>query len=177
MFISLVNIQQRYKRSGYLRNLKMNIGSFFPLIFFTASSDDNGTVFSLTDSKLGRNEYIMSAMLRVNVEATTSLPTKTRLALYDQLSDRPIYTADFEGGGVRSIMFPARTLVQRWIFSERPRQGVYFKLLSDKKKATNMSVQVTDGPGFQTRRNGTLLIVKTLPTKQKVFEDMESLIR
>lgn len=119
----------------------------------------------------------MSARLRVKVEATTSLPPKTRLALYDQLTDKPIYTADFEGGGVRSVMLPVRSLVQRWIFSERPRQGVYFKLLPEKQRTTNTSVQVTDGPGFQTRRNRTLLIVKTLPTKAKVLEDMESLIR
>ncbi|XP_074635384.1 dorsalin-1-like isoform X1 [Acropora palmata] len=170
MFLSYAKDDQRTKRYS-----KLPIPTVHGFLG-QASSDDNGTVFSLTDSKLGRNEYIMSAMLRVNVEATTSLPPKTRLALYDQLSDRPIYTADFEGGGVKSVMFPVRTLVQRWIFSERPRQGVYFKLLSDKKRATNMSVQVIDGPGFQTRRNGALLIVKTLPTKLKIFEDMESLI-
>lgn len=110
------------------------------------------------------------------VKTTRSFAHNTHLVLFDQNTHRPMYTADFDGDGERSIVLPVRSLVHKWILSERPHQGVYFKLSSDNRVATNSSVQVIEGSGFQKRRNRPLLIVKTLPTKTKLFEDMESLI-
>ena len=104
-------------------------------------------------------------------------PTIHTLSFFDQNTHRPMYTADFDGDGERSIVLPVRSLVHKWILSKRPHQGVYFKLYSDNRVATNSSVQVIEGSGFQKRRNRPLLIVKTLPTKTKLFEDMESLIK
>ena len=152
-------------------------GFTLSMLLFTASSDHNAAVFRLTDSKLGMDECILSAKLRVMVKTTRSFAHNTHLVLFDQNTHRPMYTADFDGDGERSIVLPVRSLVHKWILSERPHQGVYFKLSSDNRVATNSSVQVIEGSGFQKRRNRPLLIVKTLPTKTKLFEDMESLIK
>ena len=103
------------------------------------------------------------------------LPWYTRLVMLELPSRRPIHTVPFQGGEARWYVFPVRSLVDRWISSKRLIHRIHFKLLSPNPDS-KMSVKVTEDSD-EARNKRPLLIVETLPTKARVFEDIASLIR
>lgn len=133
----------------------------------------------MSDSKFRINERILSAEIRVMTKTTGAqppLPWYTRLVMFDLPSRRPIHSVPFQGGKARWFAFPvSRSLVDRWISSKRLIRRIHFKLLSHNPD-TNMSFKVTEDSD-EARNKRPLLIVKTLPIKAKLFEDITSLIR
>ena len=105
-----------------------------------------------------------------------SLPLRGDIVLYDQFSHEAIQSVAFRRSGTRWVMFSVRSMVQRWLFSQRLNCGVFVRAKSHNPDV-NVSIKVKGGQTGTRRNTLPLLILKTRFVKHHRGEKLSSLLR
>lgn len=96
---------------------------------------NKGIFFNLSSSQIHTNKIVQSAEILVTVELRIGpippLFWSGHLILFDQFDCKPVYSVKIQGGGLKSISFPAHSLVKQWISSPHLNHGVYISLQGD----------------------------------------------
>ena len=139
----------------------------------------NVVSFNVNGFNIEKKERLSSAKLRVMVEIAShvlSLPLRGDIVLYDQFSHEAIQSVAFRGSGTRWVMFSVRSMVQRWLFSQRLNYGVFVRAKSYNPNV-NVSLKVKGGETGTKRATLPLLVVKTRFVKHHRGEKLSSLLR
>ena len=139
----------------------------------------NVVSFNVNGFNIEKKERLASAKLRVMVEITShvpSLPLRGDIVLYDQFSQEVIQSVAFRRSGTRWVMFSVRSMVQRWLFSQRLNYGVFVRAKSYNPNV-NVSLKVKGGETGTKRATLPLLVVKTHFVKHHRGEKLSSLLR
>ncbi|PFX24704.1 hypothetical protein AWC38_SpisGene10708 [Stylophora pistillata] len=130
----------------------------------------NGIFFNLNSSQVRTNKTIKSAEILVTVELHIgSIPTPLwsgHLVLFDHSDHKPVYSVKIQEGGVKSILFPARSLMKRWISSPHLNHGVYIRLQGD-QAMNEASLRVIFNATSAGKDGRPLLMVRTLSKPMK----------
>lgn len=105
-----------------------------------------------------------------------SLQLHGDIVLYDQLSHEVIQSVAFRGSGTRCVMFSVRSMVQRWLLSQRLNYGVFVRAKSHNPNV-NVSLTVKGGETGTKRCKLPLLVVKTRFVKHNRGEKLSSSLR
>ena len=95
------------------------------------------------------------------------LPWNGNLVLFDRFNQRPVQSVMIQGGGAKSVVFPVRPLVKRWINSPRLNRGVHIGLQSNQPE-DELSLKVMVDSTGSARDYKPLLVVKTQSKPQKI---------
>lgn len=98
-----------------------------------------------------------------------SIPTllwSGHLVLFDHSDHKPVYSVKIQEGGVKSILFPARSLMKRWISSPHLNHGVYIRLQGD-LTMNEASLRVIFNATSAGKDGRPLLMVRTLSKPRK----------
>ena len=139
----------------------------------------NVVSFNVNGFNIEKKERLSSAKLRVMVEIAShvpSLPLRGDIVLYDQFSHEAIQSVAFRGSGTRWVMFSVRSMVQRWLFSQRLNYGVFVTAKSYNPNV-NVSLKVKGGETGTKRATLPLLVVKTHLVKHHRGEKLSCLLR
>ena len=139
----------------------------------------NVVSFNVNGFNIEKKERLSSAKLRVMVEIAShvpSLPLRGDIVLYDQFSHEAIQSVALRGSGTRWVMFSVRSMVQRWLFSQRLNYGVFVRAKSYNPNV-NVSLKVKGGETGTKRATLPLLVVKTHFVKHHRGEKLSCLLR
>lgn len=178
LLFSIVKIWRGLWRVYEIKKYLLCIYFTIEFLSFTATTKLNTVFFNLSASDIGTEERIVSVQIRALIKTTvpdSPLPQRGRLVLYDGLSRTAVYSKEFQGGGTRWYVFPARALVKRWIFSPHLNHGVYLKVKSHVPRVKQSLLVDVNVKAPRNKR--PLLIVETDDTKVQGIKDITSLMR